>query len=190
MTSDQTVEDKLYNIAQHCFYKGTIDPQLCKESHDAVAPLFNQFQEKTSNCALRTSTAFNENIINIVPLFVLKSQILKHITSYMFQTKKFYDGYISNSWINIYEKNFYQEMHTHEDPINNYICGVVYLTQDNSEIHFADPLHTGHVYHKPELGDIVIFEDNLHHRVVENKKDTLRVSLAFNYVKKKVWEIV
>ena len=108
----------------------------------------------------------------------------------MFQTKKFYDGYISNSWINIYEKNFYQEMHTHEDPINSYICGVVYLTQDNSEIHFADPLHTGHVYHKPELGDIVIFEDNLHHRVVENNKDALRVSLAFNYVKKKAWEIV
>ena len=41
---------------------------------------------------------------------------------------------------------------------------------------------------KPEEGDVLVFEDDLLHRVSPNKSDELRISLAFNYQKLIPWD--
>ena len=103
----------------------------------------------------------------------------------MDQNKQFFDGYIYNSWINVYKKKFYQELHVHTDPIHNFLSGVVYLTKNNSEVEFN---LQNRITVKPEFGQILIFEDDIEHRVLPNKED-LRISLAFNFVKKSKWQL-
>ena len=43
------------------------------------------------------------------------------------------------------------------------------------------------IEHKPEVGDILIFNDDQLHRVLPHKDSDLRISLAFNYQKIDTW---
>ena len=86
----------------------------------------------------------------------------------------------------VYEKNFFQEYHTHVDPISKFISGVIYLTEKNSSIEFSFSHHFDSFLFAPKFSDILLFEDSIPHRVINNKED-LRVSLAFNYRKCDKW---
>ena len=80
----------------------------------------------------------------------------------------------------LYKKGYYQEFHRHDHKIYQYVSGVVYLTEDNSDIHFF--INNTFEY-TPKIGNIIIFDSHIEHRVVANKKDSLRISLAFNFRK-------
>jgi uncharacterized protein YjlB len=111
--------------------------------------------------------------------------VLSHIDNYMHQQFNFLQGCISSSWVNIYEKTFYQELHSHQNTLHKSLSGVLYLTEKNSDIEFnADQ----RVKVSPEFADILLFPDDTLHRVLPNKEDFLRISLAFNYYFYEEWK--
>lgn len=177
------IENNLIKIKETSIYKNRLDPEVCNSAVNFIKQLQDKFIHKTWDCDLRTSGNLTHNILNVEELRNLKFNIMHHVENYMFQTKKFFDGFICESWINIYEKNYYQEYHDHTSDIYNYICGVIYLTNKNSNIIF-DTLYTKSI--TPQFADIVIFEDDMLHRVKSNEEE-LRISLAFNYRKCVSW---
>ena len=83
---------------------------------------------------------------------------------------------IHDSWLNILDKNGYQEFHRHTEDDGS---GVLYLTDDNSAIEFAifpDDLRT---QVEPKKCDLLLFDSSTFHRVLESKQE--RFSLAFNF---------
>ena len=177
-------KDKIV-ISEKAIYKNKIDLKICKDPQNYITNNRDKYTHNTWNCDVNTSFNLTDNILNIEELRLLKLHILFHIDRYMGQNKQFFDGYIYNSWINVYKKNFYQELHVHTDPIHNFLSGVVYLTKNNSEVEFN---LQNRINVKPEFGQILIFEDDIEHRVLPNKED-LRISLAFNFVKKSKWQL-
>jgi len=177
------VEDNNIVVSQKIIYKNKLDLDLCKKAFDFVFELKDKFKARSWDCDIKTSLNCTNNILNVTELHPLKLNVISHIENHMRQNKLFFDGFISQSWVNIYEKNFYQEFHTHVSDIANFFSGVIYLTEKNSKIvfDFVDGIEI-----TPEFGDILIFEDDLPHRVVHNEQD-LRISLAFNYKKCDKW---
>jgi hypothetical protein len=167
------------------FYKSNIEKEVLDEAIEFVNKLQHQFQERSWDCLIRTSYNVNDNILNCRNLINLKRHIQFHLDEFMYSRDCYYDGYIKNSWINIYEKGFYQEFHHHISDIDKSFSGVLYLTENNSDIEF-DIDNRKKI--TPQLGDILIFDDDRLHRVCPNNNDSLRISLAFNFVKKKKWE--
>ena len=176
-------ENNFYQIHESKIYKGKLDNGVCQQSKKFIESFKDKFTEHKYDCPLKTSHNLTNNILNIVELRQLKFNILSHIDNYMLQTKRFFDGYIYNSWINIYEKNYYQEFHNHQHEVYKCISGVVYLTEKNSNI-ILDANHVKNFI--PEFSDIIIFEDDMFHRVKSNEEE-LRISLAFNYRKCVSW---
>lgn len=166
-------------------YKSNIKKEALEEAIQFVNKVQHHFKEKTWDCLIRTSYNVNDNILNCRNLINLKRQIQFHLDEFMYSRDCYYDGYIKNSWINIYEKGFYQEFHHHISNIDKSFSGVLYLTENNSDIEFD--LIARHKI-TPQFGDILIFDEDLFHRVCPNDRDSLRVSLAFNFVKKNKWE--
>jgi hypothetical protein len=176
------VEDKIV-IFQKSIYKNKLDETVCQQAHDFILKYKDKFTQRTFNCDVTTSLNLTHNILNIPELRMLKLNILSHIDNFMTQEQDFYDGYIDESWINIYEKKFYQEYHVHSDPVYKKFSGVLYLTKLNSDITFNMKKT---ITITPKFADILIFEDDIEHRVLPNEED-LRISLAFNFIKKAKW---
>ena len=84
----------------------------------------------------------------------------------------------------VLEKNFYQEFHIHQNNLQSYFSGVIYLTKNNSNIELN---FSNRVTITPEYGDILIFDDFTPHRVAHNLNDEMRISLAFNFRKIEKW---
>ena len=177
------VEDNRISVLQKTIYKNKLDHALCKQAFNFIFELKDRFKERSWDCDIKTSLNCTNNILNVTELHPLKLNIISHIENYMRQNKLFFDGFIVSSWVNIYEKNFYQEFHTHINEIYNSFSGVIYLTEKNSKIEFNINNRIDII---PEFGDILIFEDDLPHRVVHNLEE-LRISLAFNYKKCEKW---
>lgn len=177
------VEDKII-ISQKTIYKNKVDESACKQAFEFILKHKDQFIDRTWDCDIKTSINLTNNILNVPDLRILKLNILSHLDNFMTQQNNFFDGYIDWSWVNIYEKKFYQEFHRHVDSINKKFSGIVYLTENNSKIQFDIEKA---VLIEPKFCDILIFEDDLEHRVWPNEEN-LRISLAFNFVKKQVWK--
>ena len=165
--------------------KGNINKDIIDSSLKVIHSIKDSMTSKDWNCDLRTSSNLTFNILNVQALWPLKFKILEIIHSHMLNNNKFFDGMLSSSWVNIYEKGFYQEFHNHRDDVARCLSGVAYFTPLASPIVFGieEPLEI-----KPEAGDVLVFEDDLLHRVLPNKSDDLRISLAFNYKKLMKWE--
>ena len=176
------VEDKIV-ISQKTIYKNKLDETVCQQAHDFILNHKDKFTQRTWNCDIKTSWNLTHNILNIPELRMLKLSVLSHIDNFMTQQRDFYDGFIHESWINIYEKKFYQEYHVHSNSVIKQFSGVLYLTKVNSDIAF-NMKETITV--TPQFADILIFEDDTEHRVLPNEED-LRISLAFNFIKKANW---
>jgi uncharacterized protein (TIGR02466 family) len=102
-----------------------------------------------------------------------------------------------DSWVNIYNKNDYQEFHIHSDSI---ISTVYFLagSHNGAKIYFKSPNKNmiqipytsltertfDRVYFKPEPGMLLIFNSNLEHSVEKHITDDLRISIACNFSKK------
>ena len=166
-------------------FKGQIRKEIIENSLATIHKMKDRMNEVSWNCDIRTSYNLTDNILNIQEFWPLKFSILESVHLYMLNNKKFFDGYIKKSWVNVYEKGFYQEFHNHKDEIVKYICGVVYFTPMSSPIEFGIEER---VEHKPEVGDVLIFSDDTLHRVLPHKDSNLRISLAFNYQKSESWK--
>jgi len=166
-------------------YKSNIEKKTLEDAIQFVNSTKHQFKDKSWDCLIKTSSNVTDNILNCKNLINLKRNIQFHLDEFMYSRDYYYDGYISNSWVNIYEKGFYQEFHYHLSDVERYFSGVVYLTENNSDIEF-DIEHRARI--TPQLGDILIFDDDRFHRVLPNNNDALRISLAFNFVKKYKWK--
>ncbi len=165
-------------------FKAKIKQEIIDTALTKIKDMQQSMTEVSWNCDIKTSYNLTDNILNIQELWLLKFSVLESIHAYMLHNKKFFDGYIKKSWVNIYEKGFYQEFHNHKDQIAKFICGVVYFTPMSSPIEFGIEER---IEHKPEVGDVLIFEDDTLHRVLPHKDSDLRISLAFNYQKIQSW---
>lgn len=169
-------------------YQSLLDKEICNESLEYISKFKDRFNDKSWECKIRTSFNLTNNILNIPEFHKLKMNILSHIDSYMHQSSNFFNGYIKTSWINIYEKDFYQEYHIHNNLLENFISGVIYLSENNSDIILAsDGKLNNIIKHKPSYGDILLFSGDTPHRVEPNMNDTLRISLAFNFKLVDIW---
>lgn len=168
-------------------YKGILNKSTVDNSLIFAKKYQDKFQQKSWDCDLRTSLNITDNILNCRNLLELKQNVLAHIDAFMELRNTYYDGYIDGSWINVYEKNNYQEFHNHISDVVKGFSGVLYLSENNSEIEFGIE---SRIKFKPELGEIFIFDDTHLHRVLPNKNDNLRISLAFNFRKVNSWNRV
>tara|TARA_R100000149_G_C5846663_1_gene116755 strand:- start:293 stop:904 length:612 start_codon:yes stop_codon:yes gene_type:complete len=136
--------------------------------------------------------------------YILKRPALKNIKSYI---EKCCDDYlekimspsdpvkleITQSWINYSNKNEYHQEHCHS---NSLVSGVLYINaqEKNDSIQF---LNNPYSLLSPNVknynawnckivnvavktGKIVMFPSSVTHRVLVNKEDYVRISLAFN----------
>ena len=165
--------------------KGKIDKDIIDSSLKVIHSMKDSMTSKDWNCDIRTSNNLTYSILNVKGLLPLKFKIYEIIHSHMLNYDQFFDGMINSSWVNIYEKDFYQEFHNHKDSVAKCFSGVAYLTPLASPIVFGidESMEI-----KPEEGDVLVFEDDLLHRVSPNKSDELRISLAFNYQKLTHWK--
>ena len=90
------------------FYHAKLDENLCKKSFSYLENFFPKFESKDWDCDIRTSRNVTDNILNASKLHELKMNIVSHIENYFHSKGFFIEGYISGSWINIYEENFFQ----------------------------------------------------------------------------------
>jgi uncharacterized protein (TIGR02466 family) len=102
-----------------------------------------------------------------------------------------------NGWFNIYKKNDFQEFHTHP---GSSISGIYFLKSDAindartifetyTTENFLDlkaPSNDRLVYYKPKPGRLLLFKSTLRHCVEQQKSDNMRITLAYNFLKKKV----
>lgn len=172
----------LYSFPNQNIYKNNVLESVAIKSFNFLETIIDNFDHKTWDCDIKTSYNITNNILNFPELHSLKMNVLSHIDNFMRLRNNFYNGYIDASWVNVYEKNFYQEQHVHTSEIRRFICGVVYLTKINSSICFTpnyNPINKFEV--TPQFSEIIIFNDDLPHSVDKNKNEGLRVSLAFNF---------
>ena len=160
--------------------------QIKEEFYD-IANKFVRFNKEVFKlhpkwfCLVKTSLQQLPNILIIPEFLDLKLELLRHCDLFMRKNDlEFSDGYIEECWINIYEKNYYQEFHDHARTNFKYFSGVLYLTDDNSKIQF---FRDNSIFLKPKKGEIIIFDSSYEHRVLPQDSNSLRVSLAFNFKK-------
>lgn len=176
----------LKEIPNQNYYHGKLNESVVNEAVSFVNKTKDRYTDKSWECDIKTSFSLTDNILNCRELSSLRLNVLSELDNFMYSREVYFNGYIIDSWINIYEKNFYQEFHRHVDETRVHFSGVLYLSEKNSDIEF-DVNSFSRIKITPQLGDIIIFDDNLLHRVCSNQEECLRVSLAFNFVKKRRW---
>ena len=139
-----------------------------------------QFTERSWDCNIHTSRNIFQNILYDVEEFkYIKEEIEKKIKELII--KPFM---ITSSWLNILGKNGCQEFHEHRDIKSEFKQGSVsfYLTDKNSPIEFA--YFTENIRSKiiPNQGDIIIFDSNIYHRVIDSKDERISLALNFRYL--------
>ena len=136
------------------------------------------FTERSWDCNIHTSKNKFKNILYEVEEFkYIRDSLEEEIKNFL--KKPFM---IWESWINILNENGYQEFHTHEE--RKEVCkigsGVLYFTKENSKIEFAFFHESVRHQEIPKEGEILLFDNDIYHRVVDSKKE--RISLAFNFM--------
>tara|TARA_R110002020_G_C16208447_1_gene766820 strand:+ start:658 stop:1179 length:522 start_codon:yes stop_codon:yes gene_type:complete len=140
----------------------------------------NKFTDRSWDCNIQTSRNKFVNILYEVEEFkYIKDEIeiqLKSLIKNPFM--------IMSSWINILNKNGYQEFHKHHDDDSKFKKGSAsfYVSKDNSPIEFC--IFNENIRHKiiPNQGDILVFDGDLHHRVVDSKQERISIAFNFNYL--------
>ena len=85
--------------------------------------------------------------------------------------------YIESSWVNVLNDHGYQEFHKHTNCDGS---GVLYLSDNSSDIEFSVFPEDLRTKITPEKGDLIMFNSSTFHRVLESNKE--RLSLAFNFI--------
>jgi len=156
-------------------FQSKINPHLLQTVDTYLQSNKQNFKEKTWNCNIKTSMNLSKNILYEVDEF---SYVRKDIVEKLLKNnlKKSIPFMITTSWINILEENGYQEFHNHTPHFGS---GVLYLTDQNSKIEFSFFPEDTRKNIVPEKNDLLLFDSNIFHRVLESDKE--RISLAFNF---------
>lgn len=165
-------------IFKKSFYQSTLsNTHLLETVRTFIIGNKEKFTERSWNCNINTSKNKFKNILYEVEEFkYITENIEKEIKTLLKSPFM-----ITDSWINILNENGYQEFHQHVIKGEKFKegSGVLYFTKENSNIEFAYFPEQITYNIKPEEGDIIIFDSDLYHRVVDSKKE--RISLAFNF---------
>ena len=159
-------------------YRSKVNAHVIDTALNYILNNLKNFKSKSWNCNLLTSENISTNILyDVVELKYVREQIEKTIKDLLVQNlNKETPFIIHESWINIIEKNGYQEFHKHEGSFGS---GVLYLTDNNSSIEFCvfPEDHRKQIY--PKKCDLLLFDSETFHRVLDSDKQ--RFSLAFNF---------
>lgn len=135
----------------------------------------------------------NGQILNLPEFVNVKNFIVSTLGAFLEQTKINNEKLrFSSSWLNLYKKNGYQDLHNHPDSM---ISGVFYLKSEGkrdlvfqSPYHFFQPcipeydeqdLNNSHnVDYETFVGRCIIFPSHLMHRTLPATSE--RISLSFN----------
>jgi uncharacterized protein (TIGR02466 family) len=136
------------------------------------------------------------NLINIKEFNNLNEWIFEQIKNYSNKL-----GYKNNficdeSWFNIYNKNDFQEFHTH----SKHSLSAIYFLNSPKEgaartffespikeesqdplCDYNNPLLFKKVHYYPKPGRLIIFRSNISHCVERHESNELRISLAYNF---------
>lgn len=145
---------------------------------------------------------------NILDPFQIASPVMDRLKDWIEQeTNEFAKSFnsddhysIDQSWINIYDKEDFQETHYH---LGFDFSAVYYVSipQNSGNLIFENPLlqfnmrpirsktecelNSTSVIYKPIEGQLLIFRSNLRHGVLPHKSDIPRISIAVNLISKK-----
>jgi hypothetical protein len=86
-------------------------------------------------------------------------------------------------WYNINTDSDYNEWHHHDKGDTDEMCAVLYLQVPENAGHFEYEIEKEIFQIKPYAGLLLLFPDDLMHRVLPNEGDGERVSMAFNFWK-------
>jgi len=86
-------------------------------------------------------------------------------------------------WYNINTGSDYNEWHHHDRGATDEMCGVLYLQVPENAGYFEYEIEKEIFQIKPYAGLLLLFPDDLMHRVLPNEGDGQRVSMAFNFWK-------
>jgi len=86
-------------------------------------------------------------------------------------------------WYNINTGSDYNEWHDHDKGATDEMCGVLYLQVPENAGNFEYEIKKEIFQVKPYAGLLLLFPDDLMHRVLPNDGDGERVSMAFNFWK-------
>lgn len=135
------------------------------------------------------------SVLELESFFEIKKAITATIGAYCERVKMDTEGLkFSGSWLNLYNENGYQDLHTHSDSL---LSGVFYLkSSGNKDLIFQAPWHffqpsqpeyietnlenCHNVEYASVEGRCFIFPSHLMHRTLPAKSE--RISLSFNIV--------
>jgi hypothetical protein len=86
-------------------------------------------------------------------------------------------------WYNINTGRDYNEWHHHDRGATDEMCAVLYLQVPENAGYFEYEIKKEIFQIKPYAGLLLLFPDDLMHRVLPNEGDGERVSMAFNFWK-------
>lgn len=142
-----------------------------------------------------TAASINCNILNKKYFKKIKEKIKDEFYKFKNNYLKYdnTDFKITTSWLTKSEKGEYSHLHKHK---NSIYSGILYLqVDDNSgDICFEnqytntfyilpkeDNIYNANEYLiKPKNNMIIFFPSDIHHRILENKSNIIRYSIAFN----------
>jgi hypothetical protein len=144
----------------------------------------DQFTEVWKNCNSKSINNLKKNKIIQIALkeFIYYSNF-KNVLDIFFGkniTIKWYQG-----WINRYANGEFQEFHSHldKDRDNTNLYSFVYFLDIPKNSHcfnFCDGVGNNKKYINEKSGDLLIFDNALHHSVDKNNSDQYRYTLAGN----------
>jgi len=174
-------------------------------------PFSNKEKLTFKNCSknlvlnIGNNTSKNKFILNEKPLLKLKKELEIHLNNFIKDILRYKDIsiYITQSWLNITEKNQYHHPHSHP---NSFLSGVLYIEADSKidsiifqKIDFKTFEPEPYEYNPYNAkaweimvgsGDVVIFSSHLTHKVKYKNDDNKRISLAFNsFLKGKIGSV-
>ena len=101
-----------------------------------------------------------------------------------------------NGWLNIYKKYSFQEFHTHPGATLSAIFILKANAEKDAKIYFEnyriqnsdtlDMAGSDRIFYKSVPGRLIIFESSLRHSVEQQKNDSDRITIAYNFGKRDV----
>lgn len=164
-------------IKKVSIFKTHLDVHLLETVRSFIKNNKEHFNTKSWACAAKTSVELTKNILFDVSEFVyIRKTIEQKIEeTFIKNFNKTIPFIIYESWINVLGEHGYQEFHIH----NSFGSGVLYITDENSNIEFAVFPDEIRKQLQPKKGDLLIFDGKTYHRALDSSKE--RISLAFNF---------
>tara|TARA_B110000285_G_C15089834_1_gene598425 strand:- start:576 stop:1145 length:570 start_codon:yes stop_codon:yes gene_type:complete len=132
------------------------------------------------------------NIVEDKKFEVINNFIKREVANYLKQIGSTQELKMKGGWLNIYEKNNYQEYHNHPDSVISTIY-FLNVNKNSAKVSFKNPYREmitldykdnfDNVVYVPENGKLIIFRSHLEHAVEKQTNEDMRITLSHNFVK-------